>query len=765
MAQGTGNTPEEQKQVIQETLISVGAKISEAIRDAVQSAADNIDATIFQKLGKSLTTSFSNLAKFSEQAANNSFKISQGLLSSEGLSKQLVDLEEKKLTLARQKKLADDLGITGLTKAYNQSLKSLEAQERLLLSDKAITDSVEKRIGLTGKLAASIGQIPGLGKLVDAKSLEQELRKSAVVLDDSGNLIETNIGKIGMMGKGFSIVGSQIRKNILDPLNVVKFLVSQFLDINKASVDLQRLTGQLGTNMDVFANGAASATQILETQAEITRQVGLNAQNAFSYDVLANAADLKVEMGLAADEAGAFAMIAQTSGNSVDSVVDSVVSTTSAFNGANRSAISQGQILRDVAKTSNSIKLSLGNNPKALADAASQARRLGVDLNGLNNIASSLLDFESSIEKELEAQLLTGNQINLSKARELALNNDLEGVGKELFKNTVDIEKFGRMNRLQQDAQAAALGMTRDQLAQTAYLRGIESKMTSEQAAAAAGVVAEDMKRLEIQQNFTASLNKITAVLAPIMEKIGELMSIPFLGPAIAGAIIFIPMLGTIASSITSIIGLFTAKTAATVADTTATITQAGANTGLATSQTAVVTTGNATSGVFARMGTALGSFGASAAAASPVLLSIAAVAAGIGVAFAGVGFALMQIPKILEMITAEKAMGMILLGQAFSGLAVGLAAVALSGLAALPVLYGLKTLGLLGGEATAQTSVTESHQGAPQTMTFEPLVNEIKLMRQEMGSLLKQLVAKELVVKIDSYDVIQSCQISKVGQ
>ena len=765
MAQGTGNTPEEQKQVIQETLISVGAKISEAIRDAVQSAADNIDATIFQKLGKSLTTSFSNLAKFSEQAANNSFKISQGLLSSEGLSKQLVDLEEKKLTLARQKKLADDLGITGLTKAYNQSLKSLEAQERLLLSDKAITDSVEKRIGLTGKLAASIGQIPGLGKLVDAKSLEQELRKSAVVLDDSGNLIETNIGKIGMMGKGFSIVGSQIRKNILDPLNVVKFLVSQFLDINKASVDLQRLTGQLGTNMDVFANGAASATQILETQAEITRQVGLNAQNAFSYDVLANAADLKVEMGLAADEAGAFAMIAQTSGNSVDSVVDSVVSTTSAFNGANRSAISQGQILRDVAKTSNSIKLSLGNNPKALADAASQARRLGVDLNGLNNIASSLLDFESSIEKELEAQLLTGNQINLSKARELALNNDLEGVGKELFKNTVDIEKFGRMNRLQQDAQAAALGMTRDQLAQTAYLRGIESKMTSEQAAAAAGVVAEDMKRLEIQQNFTASLNKITAVLAPIMEKIGELMSIPFLGPAIAGAIIFIPMLGTIASSITSIIGLFTAKTAATVADTTATITQAGANTGLATSQTAVVTTGNATSGVFARMGTALGSFGASAAAASPVLLSIAAVAAGIGVAFAGVGFALMQIPKILEMITAEKAMGMILLGQAFSGLAVGLAAVALSGLAALPVLYGLKTLGLLGGEATAQTSVTESPQGAPQTMTFEPLVNEIKLMRQEMGSLLKQLVAKELVVKIDSYDVIQSGQISKVGQ
>ena len=88
--------------------------------------------------------------------------------------------------------------------------------------------------------------------------------------------------------------------------------------------------------------------------------------------------------------------MAQTSGKSVDDITDSVVATTSAFNGANRSAVSQGQILRDVATTADSIKLSLGNNDVAITKAASAARRLGMDLGRVDQIASSLMNFEIS---------------------------------------------------------------------------------------------------------------------------------------------------------------------------------------------------------------------------------------------------------------------------------------------------------------------------------------------------------------------------------
>lgn len=764
MTQGPSNSDESIR--IQETLISIGAKISQSIREAVEEAADNIDATVAQRVGRSLVTTFTNLAKFSQDTANNAFKIGQGLLTSEGISKQLLDLEEKKLALLRQQELAKLAGIKFNPEDAKAALDSITAQELILEHEKAITDEVQKKIGLTGKLAESLKAVPGLGKLIDAKKLEEDLRKAAVQVDANGNIALKNVNRYQMMGKGIQLLGKQIATSLFDPLTIATALVTKFLEFNKAAVDVQRLTGQIGTSFNIMANGAASATQILETAAELTKEIGFNAQNAFSQEVIANAADLKVEMGLAAGEANAFAMMSQTSGQSVDGIVDSVVATTSAFNASNRSAVSQGQVLRDVAKTSDAIKLSLANNPTALANAAAQARRLGMDLNGVNKIAESLLNFESSIEKELEAQLLTGNQMNLSKAREMALTNDLEGLGREIFNNTVDINKFGQMNVLAQQAQAEALGMTRDELARVAYLRALETGMTEEQAAAAANVNAEDMKRLTAQENFTASINKLVSALAPVMEIISELVSIPFLGPAIAGAALLIPSLGILAGSLTSIGTLFGINTVAATTNTVATTAQTAANTGLATSNTAVTATGTATSGVFASMGAALGSFGVSAAAAIPVLLSIAAVAGGIGLAFMGLAQALKTIPDILKEITLEKAASVAVLATSFASLAAGLAAVALAGPMALPVLLAAGALAAgIGMISTAGGGATENPQGVPQSIGMEPVVSEIKLMREEMGALLKQLVAKDTTINMDGYQVGRAISLSSVNQ
>jgi hypothetical protein len=503
---------------LQEQFISMGAKISEAIRDAVRDAADSVDASVAQRVGKSLVSTFTSLARFAEEAAENTFKISQGLLDSEGISKQLLNLEQKRLTLSRQRELAKLAGIVFDEEDYEMAKQSIAAQQQMLLGEKAITDSIDKKVGLVGKLAGAMGAIPSLGKIINAKELNAELRKATVELDEDGKLIVKNTGQLKLMAIAAKTVGKQFATAMLDPAAIVGKIVEQFFAINKASVELRRLTGDTAVSFNIFANGAASSVQILETAAELTKQIGFNAQSAFSQDVIANAADLKVEMGLAADEAGGIAMMAQTSGKSVDSITESVVDTTSAFNRANRSAVSQGVVLRDVAKTSDSIKLSLGNNDVAIAKAASQARRLGMDLNQVDKIAQSLLNFESSIESELEAQLLTGNQINLSKAREMALTGDISGLQDEIFKNTVDIEKFGKMGRLGQEAQAKALGMTRDELARVAYLRAIDNNMTDEAAAKAANVNAEDMKRITIQENFTAALNKVMGLLTPILE-------------------------------------------------------------------------------------------------------------------------------------------------------------------------------------------------------------------------------------------------------
>jgi hypothetical protein len=757
------NNLNEESARLQEQFISMGAKISEAIRDAVRDAADSVDASVSQRVGKSLVSTFTALARFTEEAAENTFKISKGLLDSEAITKQLATLEQRRLSLIRQRELAILAGIKYEQEDYDATLRSIDAQKEMLDNEKNITDYVEKRTGLVGKLAGAMKAIPGLNKVINAKQLQEDLRKSIVgPLDESGKLTLKNTNAFKLLAVAANSIGTQLTKALLDPAAIMGKIVEQFFAINKASVDLRRLTGQTVDSYGDLSTGAASAVQVMEMAAELTRQTGFNAQNAFSGDVIANAASLKVELGLAADEAGAIAIMAQTSGMSVDTITDSVVATTSAFNGANRSAISQAQILKDVAKTSDSIKISLGNNPKALADAASQARKLGVDLNQLDQIASSLLDFESSIENELEAQLLTGNQINLSKARELALNNDIEGVGKELFKNSVDIEKFGRMGRLGQEAQAKALGLTRDQLAKIAYQRGLDANMTADQAAAAADVNAEDMRRLTIQENFTAALNKLMAYIAPIQDFIGDILSTPILGPLVAGLVVAIPMLGSLAGSLGSILGLFTANTAAATVNTTAITVHSGAVLNLtATNNAASVASGGAARS-FVNMGRALGLFGVSAAKAIPVLLSIAAVAASIGIAFAGIGYAFAGFASVLNSVSADKVSGLAALGPAFSALALGLASLAIPGAIAIPILNGLKDVGAFGITGTVSQEPIAATQASPQTMSMQPIADEIKKMSDKMEGVLQKILAKNTDIYLDSYKVNLAVELGK---
>ena len=59
--------------------------------------------------------------------------------------------------------------------------------------------------------------------------------------------------------------------------------------------------------------------------------------------------------------------------------------------------------------------------------------------------AGALLNFEQSINAELEAELLTGKQLNLERARAAALNNDMATLAEELKKQNVDLASFGQV--------------------------------------------------------------------------------------------------------------------------------------------------------------------------------------------------------------------------------------------------------------------------------------------------------------------------------
>lgn len=465
----------------------------------------------------------------------------------EKIDEEALKLRKERLSLIdeqaqREFGLLGDLGKQLAISKLNTVELQKQTEERK--KDKEMLLKLQASMGIAGALVKTLGSIPGLGD-ASAKAFEDVERKLKADAEATG--------KVASRWKTFGMLASETSKHLgqalTDPAVILTSIFATYLKINKASADTAHLTGQNAVAAASWGANYATAVDYLETINELTKQTGMNAQNIFSQQVIGQAAALKTTMGLSAEEAGGLATMSQTAGREVNNVVDSVVDTTSAFNKANRAAVSQGAVLREVANTSDSIKLSLGNNPEALTKAAAAATRLGLSLKDVDNIAASLTDFQSSISNELEAELLTGKDLNLEKARELALNNDLEGVSKELFKNSSDIAEFGKMNRIQQESYAKALGMTKDQLAKMAYNKALEAGMTEEQAAAAANVNAEDMKRVAAQENFAKALEKIAGAVAPILDVVGDFLSMPFVPYLLMGGFAVMKIGGGLLSS------------------------------------------------------------------------------------------------------------------------------------------------------------------------------------------------------------------------
>ena len=116
--------------------------------------------------------------------------------------------------------------------------------------------------------------------------------------------------------------------------------------------------------------------------------------------------------------------------------------------------------------------------------------------------ARSSLDFETSINAELEASTLLGRQLNLQKARELALNKDLVGFQEEI-KNQLDgIGDFTALNVFQQESLAKALGMSVEEVAKL-------SKGTDELTLSSALSSGEDFNDL-LGKDALSNISKLT---------------------------------------------------------------------------------------------------------------------------------------------------------------------------------------------------------------------------------------------------------------
>jgi hypothetical protein len=128
-------------------------------------------------------------------------------------------------------------------------------------------------------------------------------------------------------------------------------------------------------------------------------------------------------------------------------------------------------IFNDLAENADFFAASMKAGTNNVRDTAIEARKLGLNLGTVAKISESLLDFESSIEKQMEASVLLGRQLNLDKARQLSFMDDQQGMMREILRQVGGEAEFGKMKGFQRRALADAVGVSVSELSRLARQR------------------------------------------------------------------------------------------------------------------------------------------------------------------------------------------------------------------------------------------------------------------------------------------------------
>ena len=395
-------------------------------------------------------------------------------------AKQAQELERVNKAYEEAESLIDD---------QDNGLKKLVAvaQERLELEEK-----IDKAMGLSG--AAVRGMIGGLNKLgVSSKyfdNVEKKMRSAA----ENGSKWETFMAGSKEMASGLGEALSDPLFEITAIVKIAKFFIDAMFAADKEATDLSRnliiskeaARGVLDRFEDIkdsINSGKSDLAKMPENMTILRKeleaaQVSFNSMFGLAVDFTdktsvanqrlgAQLGILKAMKGLELtdEELKGFATIYAQTGKQAQDVEKSTLGTATVYKMQTGYQIDQKKVLKDVLTTSNALKLSIKGGTEALNQSVINAQHLGISLQKSEDIAEGMLNFESSIQSQLEAELLTGREINLNKLRYAALTGDQVMMTEELNKLVTEAGPDFEKNILAQQAVAKALGVSRAELA------------------------------------------------------------------------------------------------------------------------------------------------------------------------------------------------------------------------------------------------------------------------------------------------------------
>jgi hypothetical protein len=344
--------------------------------------------------------------------------------------------------------------------AYKQQQTDVEKLVRndLRLNAKTLQGLKNQAFGLRG-VSDETKQL-----VLELEQLEQQSAETQAELDVIPSKLDIILNKI----KQVSIQGLAI--GIVTKAFIT--LKSAITDIDDQSTQLARslsISKQEGIELrntfnDIARDSSLTTKELVEAQLSFTKLTGIAVKLSESnVKTLAESKDL---IGLSENAQKGLISFAETTGEEYNSINNTVLATSKITQLQNGLMMDQKEILEAVLNTSNILRIQFGNNVEEITRAVVEAKRLGFTLQDIEGVQSNLLNFESSIAAELEAELLTGKELNLEKARYYALQGNIRGLTQEINKNIGSSVEFENMNVIAREAFAKSLGFSSEKLSE-----------------------------------------------------------------------------------------------------------------------------------------------------------------------------------------------------------------------------------------------------------------------------------------------------------
>ena len=335
-------------------------------------------------------------------------------------------------------------------------------------------------------------------------------------------------------------------------LAVLALAFKGFASLDNAAKGFREETGLLNSQTEGLSANIAAVTiqtSALGASAEDVAKAAAAFTNEFagvvqpSKETLANVVALEKNFGVASSSAAKVNEIFQSIGGLSERAAQALVSQT--VQAAKLVGVAPNKVIADIADNAETAAMFFQGSVGDLAKAAVEAASLGTSLSQAASVANNLLDFENSINNELEASAMLGQSINFNKARELAATGDILGAQQSVLDTLDSTVDLNNLNTFQLQSIAKASGMEVGELQKQLNIRKQFGPLNAQQKAALDGLAAKGneikditkaqleaetesvIKQQEMQSRLDAISNRFSAIgtnlmtaFAPLMEAI-----------------------------------------------------------------------------------------------------------------------------------------------------------------------------------------------------------------------------------------------------